>query len=51
MPVLKSGNPAHMRANKDVYDFEIEVADMMLMDSWNEGSDGAIGEDFINLMV
>jgi diketogulonate reductase-like aldo/keto reductase len=51
MPVLKSGDPAHIRANRDVYDFEIEVADMMLMDSWDEGSDGAIGEDFIEFMI
>ncbi|OTB07260.1 hypothetical protein M426DRAFT_86193 [Hypoxylon sp. CI-4A] len=41
-PVVKSASPAHLRENMDVYDFSIGDDDMTLLNSWDEGSKGAI---------
>lgn len=41
-PIFKSGDAIHLRENIDVYDFSIGADDMKLMDSWDEGVNGAI---------
>ncbi|KAI0204012.1 Aldo/keto reductase [Astrocystis sublimbata] len=43
-PVVKAGNPAHLRENANVHDFSIGIEDMCLMDTWDEGNRGAICE-------
>ncbi len=42
--MVRSSNVAHMLANTDVFDFMIEDADKVLMDSWDEGKLGAVGK-------
>ncbi|KAI6089808.1 Aldo/keto reductase [Hypoxylon rubiginosum] len=46
-PIFKSGDAIHLRENIDVYDFSIGADDMKLMDSWDEGVNGAILESLI----
>ncbi|KAL9618565.1 MAG: hypothetical protein Q9160_006749 [Pyrenula sp. 1 TL-2023] len=42
VPLPKSDNPERIVANADVYDFDISTEDMDLLDSLDEGADGAI---------
>ncbi|OCK78958.1 putative aldo-keto reductase [Lepidopterella palustris CBS 459.81] len=41
-PIVKSTNLAHLRANSQVYDFNISKDDMTLLDSWNKEKAGSI---------
>ncbi|KAI0204005.1 Aldo/keto reductase [Astrocystis sublimbata] len=48
-PVVKAGNPAHLRENANVHDFSIGIEDMCLMDTWDEGNRGPFCECYILL--
>lgn len=42
IPLPKSDNPDRIIANADVYDFELSKEDMEILDSLDQGADGAI---------
>ncbi|KAJ5197057.1 hypothetical protein N7449_007536 [Penicillium cf. viridicatum] len=44
VPLPKTDNPERIVANADVFSFDISVEDMAVLDSFDQGSDGAIVE-------
>lgn len=42
VPLPKSDNPEYIRSNADVFDFEIDEADVERLDALDEGEKGAI---------
>lgn len=49
MPILKATKPAHLVSNAEVRDFTLAGEDMALLDSWEEGPEGAVRSCFSNL--
>lgn len=44
VPLPKTDNPERIVSNADVFDFDISVEDMAVLDSFDQGSAGAIVE-------
>jgi diketogulonate reductase-like aldo/keto reductase len=49
VPLPKSDHPDRIKANANVYDFELKREDMKKLDDLDEGADGAIVEAVKNL--
>ncbi|KAK2751562.1 hypothetical protein FQN55_000283 [Onygenales sp. PD_40] len=48
VPLPKSDDPDRIRANGDVYDFEISAGDMEVLDALDKGDEGAIVQAVVN---
>ncbi|KAK5012522.1 hypothetical protein LTR60_004336 [Cryomyces antarcticus] len=48
VPLPKSDTPSRIEANADVYDFEIDTADMKTLDGLDQGAKGAIVQAVTN---
>jgi len=49
IPLPKSSNPERVRANADIYDFELSDAAMAKLDALDRGDEGAVSWNPINV--